>query len=175
MYFLAITIQSPGRVKPGGLPGQDLSLCLHSTGSPGITFQLFLFSPNCQYSTKNVPLSLLWDEASCLLEQFSHGAGQQIVLWSHPLGWNHLVHRSLTQLGLPLQQHEKIHWVLNWDPGNSLYFLSLYTVHGSWHRCCCLGIQLHSLCGVSWALLSEQKSQKKVGWWLRILFSCIDH
>ena len=97
VYFFCIC-ESPGNNHPvpwqgraskaGGLPGQDLSLCLHSTGSQGITFQLFLFSPNCQYSTKNVPLSLLWDEASCLLEQFSHGAGQQILLWSHPCGWN---------------------------------------------------------------------------------------
>ena len=86
--------------KAGGLPGQDLSLCLHSTGSPGITFQLFLFSPNCQYSTKNVPLSFLWDEASCLLEQFSHGAGQQILLWSHHCGWNSLL-QNTNKMGSP--------------------------------------------------------------------------
>ena len=108
--FVFCICESPGNNHPvpwqgraskaGGLPGQDLSLCLHSTGSPGITFQLFLFSPNCQYSTKNVPLSLLWDEASCLLEQFSHGAGQQILLWSHHCGWNSLL-QNTNKMGSP--------------------------------------------------------------------------
>ena len=130
--FVFCICESPGNNHPvpwqgraskaGGLPGQDLSLCLHSTGSPGITFQLFLFSPNCQYSTKNVPLSLLWDEASCLLEQFSHGAGQQILLWSHPCGWNSLL-QNTNKMGSPpfydFFSSQKYLFIINYDFPNS--------------------------------------------------------
>ena len=126
MYFLAITSETPGRpgerVKPGDcLVKTCLFVSTHRRLPRDFIFNRFSFFslPSSQLSILNrkilnIPPPLLWDEASCLLEQFSHGAGQQIVLWSHPLGWNsHLAHRSLTQLAL-LQQHQKIHSVLSW-------------------------------------------------------------
>ena len=117
---MAITIQSPDRgehllgiykadrgerLKPGIAWSRPVSLSPLNSTPKGLHFQPFLLLVSTFTShhpivniqrtklSTSPPPPLLWDEASCLLEQFSHDAGQQIVLWSYTLGWNHLTHR----------------------------------------------------------------------------------
>ena len=133
--------------KARGLPGQDLSLCLHSTKLPRdcifnrFSFLSLYFSVNIvniqrtKLST-SLPPPLFWDEASCLLEQFSHDAGQQIVLWSYTLGWNHLTHRpDPTCPNIDYIQSMTIFFVI--DHGQWQFLLSLTAFNDNVHKFFC--------------------------------------